>query len=180
MHAYVVVDCERLFLPRFTSMCPMYPNYDRSFHDASLRINIAVTLLWSSAASGMQRMPTTTCTDGISRVQDLVSNGPKIRHPQSGATSVVSAAEVSEPSEPNVVRLRLVAVEAVTANAPVALAGVAGVAIGMVVGTRGMLEVTSVGGAAGLPQPGITGEAFPLIGGGMIELGPLLWMTVSK
>jgi hypothetical protein len=94
----------------------------------------------------------------------------------------VNAAEVNaaEVSEPNVVRLRLVAVEAVTANAPVALAGVAGVATGMVVGTRGMLEVTSVGGAAELPQPGITGEAFLLIGGGMIELGPLLWMTVSK
>lgn len=41
----------------------MYPNYDRSFHDAlSLRINIAVMPSSNFATNATQRMPTLTCS----------------------------------------------------------------------------------------------------------------------
>jgi hypothetical protein len=94
--------------------------------------------------------------------------------------AAVNAAEVSEANVGNVAHLHPAVVEAATANAPVALAGVAGAATGMVVGKRGMVEVKSAGGEAGLPRRGIAGGACPLIGltgGGTTEPGPLLWMT---
>jgi len=127
-----------------------------------------------------------TCTDDTSKDRDLVSNGPKIHHPRSGATNVASAAEVSEANVGNagnvgnVARLHPVVLQAANANVLVALAGVAGAATGMVVAKRGMVEVTSAGGEAGLPRRGIAGGACPLIGlkgGGTTEPEPLLWMT---
>jgi len=173
MHAYVVVvvDCERLFLPHFASM---YPNYDRSFNDASpLRFNIAVTLLWNSAANGMQRTLIMICTGGTSKDPDLVSNGLKIHHLLSGAMNAVSAVGATVAT---VARLHLVAVGVATGNALVAPAGVAVIETGMVVvGTKEMAE-RSAGGEAEPLLPGTTGGACPLIGGEMIEPELLLWM----
>jgi hypothetical protein len=75
-----------------------------------------------------------------------------------------------------VVRPHPVAVGAPTANAPAALAGVAVTGIGMVVGTKEMVE-RSAGGEAEPLQRGKAGGVFPLIGGGTIGPELLLWMT---
>jgi len=123
----------------------------------------------------MRRTPITICTEDTSKDRDLVSNGPKIHHPQSGATNAGNAAEATEANV-NEVHLHPVVEEAATVSALVALAGVAGV-IGMVVGRREMVEGMSAGSEAGLPRREIIGGAFLLIGGGMIEPELLLWMT---